>query len=420
MSANSTRSVLIFRGLQLASYGITTLLIPISVNSAELGVYYLFISMLGAQVLFELGLNQAALQISSHITNKGSKKYKEFVIWIDYLYKKISIRYFLVGGFLGSVYLLFFNEFAVRKIIFYWAILVFSSALLMRISYRFTLIEAEGLVSSAYLARASILLTSSIISWFFILNGLGLESLIVFYLAQALLAHGLLFRRYPIKSYKVKDHFFNDYSRELGDLQTKFGISYLAGYLSYNSIVPIVFALISDEAAGQVGLTFAIFSSLTLLSSSFASAKNHDFAAHIARRNYFGLNILFKKQFCLTIALAFSLLLIFLLLIANIEFFSSKFSDRILPLSYCLLVGLSAIASSVIYAMAIYVRAHKEEPFVIISILSGLTSVILIFFGSYFGVFWAIFLYSFSILFVALPLTTIIFSRFYLKNSKAC
>jgi hypothetical protein len=420
MSANSTRSVLIFRGLQLASYGITTLLIPISVNSAELGVYYLFISLLGAQVLFELGLNQAALQISSHITNKGSNKYKEFVIWIDYLYKKISIRYFLVGGFLGSVYLLFFNEFDQRKIIFYWVILVFSSALLMRISYRFTLIEAEGLVSSAYLARASILLTSSIISWFFILNGLGLESLLVFYLAQALLAHGILFRRYPIKSYKAKDHFFNDYSRELGDLQTKFGISYLAGYLSYNSIVPIVFSLISDEAAGQVGLTFAIFSSLTLLSSSFASAKNHDFAAYIARRNYFGLNILFKKQFFLTIALAFSLLLILLLLIANIEFLSPKFSDRILPLSYCLLVGLSAIASSVIYAMAIYVRAHKEEPFVAISIFSGLTSVILIFFGSYFGVFWAIFLYSFSILFVALPLTTIIFSRFYLKNSKAC
>lgn len=107
MRANSTRAVLVFRIVQLASYGVTTLLVPFSVNSSVLGIYYLFISMLGAQVLFELGLNQATLQISAHVTNKASNKYKEFISWIDGLYLKISLQYFLIGGFLGATYLLF-------------------------------------------------------------------------------------------------------------------------------------------------------------------------------------------------------------------------------------------------------------------------------------------------------------------------
>lgn len=419
MIKNSTKAVLIFRGLQLASYGVTTLLIPFSVNSAELGIYYLFISMLGAQVLFELGLNQAALQISAHVADKSSNKYKEFVAWIDCLYKKISFRYFLIGGLIGSTYLLFFNEFETYKTLLYWWILVFSSTLLMRISYRFTLIEAEGLVSSAYLLRACILLTSSIIAWSFILNRSGLESLLMFYLTQAFLTHGLLMKRYPVEKKSTTDGLLNSYSQELSDFQKNLSISYLAGYLTYNSIVPIVFALISNEAAGQVGLTFAIFSSLTLLSSSFASAKNHDFATCIAVGNYSTLNKLFKKQFILTIVFAFSLLVCLLFLIGYVELFSPRLAVRILSIELCLYVGLSAIASSAIYSMAIYVRSHKEEPFVIIAIFSGLSSIALIIFGSFFGVFWAVLLYSLSILLVSLPLTTVIFLRFFFKNSKA-
>lgn len=417
MRANSTRAVLVFRIVQLASYGVTTLLVPFSVNSSVLGIYYLFISMLGAQVLFELGLNQATLQISAHVTNKASNKYKEFISWIDGLYLKISLQYFLIGGFLGATYLLFFNEFDINKTICYWIILVFSSALLMRISYRFTLIEAEGLVSYSYFLRAFILLLASIIAWIFILNGIGLESLLVFYFVQALLAHIFLLRKYPIQKIIVGS--VNDYTQELIHFKKKLGISYLAGYLTYNSIVPIVFALVSGEAAGQVGLTFAIFSSLTLLSSSFASAKNHDFTAYIVNENFFELNTLFKKQFFLTISSAFLLLIFLIFLIDNIEFFSAKFAVRILPLELCLFSGLSSVANTAIYSMAIYVRAHKEEPFVAISIFSGLISIVLIFIGSIFGVFWAVILYSFSILFISLPLTAYIFFKFFLKNSKA-
>jgi hypothetical protein len=170
--------------------------------------------------------------------------------------------------------------------------------------------------------------------------------------------------------------------------------------------------------AGQMGLTLAIFSAVTLLSSSFVTSKNHVLTTKIAQNDYISLNELFKYQLKLTTLIAFILFFIIYLLLFKIEYININIASRLLSPSLCALIGFSAIASSIIYSMALYVRAHKEEPFVVYSILTGVLSVLLILAGSFFGIYWTVLMYSASIVFISMPITAIIFMRFYRKNAE--
>ena len=418
MGDSTIRAVLIYRITQLFTHGLTTLMVSLSLESQELGIYYLFVSMLTAQVLFELGLNHAALQISSHILNKESNKFRNFIFWLDGLYVRIATRYFLIGGGVGCAYLVLFNEFDAERVLIYWIILIASSSYLMRISYRFSMIESEGNVVYSYLSRAIILFCSSIVAWLLIYLDFGLESLFALYLMQAIMANLFLKQAFVVKQDIKTNKKLNEYCLELIKFQKKLGLSYLAGYLSYNLIVPIVFAFISAKVAGQLGLTLAIFSAATLLSTSFASSKNHAFVISLSNKDYFGLNKIFKRQLFLTVVLGFLMLISIYFLILGIGFIGFDFASRILPPVLCSLIGLSSVASSVIYTMALYVRAHKEEPFVNISIFTGITSALLILAGSFFGINWVVFLYTASIIFISMPLTVLIFLKFFNKNEK--
>jgi hypothetical protein len=118
-----------------------------------------------------------------------------------------------------------------------------------------------------------------------------------------------------------------------------------------------------------------------------------------------------------TLFLAVFLLMVIFAFIFSMSQFGFSVVDRLLSLELCFLIGLSAVTSSIIYAQALYVRAHKVEPFVNVSIIVGFISVGLIFLGSLVNINWVVFMYSASIIFISFPLTTSIFLKFYKKNS---
>jgi hypothetical protein len=419
MNDGSTKAVLVYRLMQLISHGLTTVLIPFFSTDNELGLYYLFVSMVAAQVLFELGLNQSVLQVSSHINNKKSQDYKQYLQWVDRLFVKAAYRFIFFGGLGGVFYLILFNEYEKLTSMVYWVILISCASLLMRIAYRFFLIESEGYVAHSYRVRTLILLVATLVAWMLILFDFALESLITFYVVQSVLSNLFLRKKFPIQSGSQYGLVQNKYCIELKVFKRGMGLSYLAGYMSYNAIVPIVFAMLSAKVAGQLGFSLALFSSVTLLSSSFVSAKNYAFATRISSEAFVELNSLFRRQMSFTILLSIFLLISIFAFIFLMPLLGFHMEERLLPLDLCLLIGLSAVISSIIYAQALYVRAHKVEPFVSISIIVGFISVGLIFLASFVSIDWVVFMYSASIIFISFPLTSLIFFKFYKKNSLA-
>ena len=104
-------SVALYRVFQVGSVGLNCIIIPFFVDKVEQGIYFVFLNLVAAQLLFELGLNQAVLQISSHETDRKSISYRAFISWLDTTYKKIAFKFYISISMLGATYLYFFTPF---------------------------------------------------------------------------------------------------------------------------------------------------------------------------------------------------------------------------------------------------------------------------------------------------------------------
>ena len=88
----------------------------------------------------------------------------------------------------------------------------------------------------------------------------------------------------------------------------------------------------------------------------------------------------------------------------------SYYVIRILPLPLFTVLCLVCLANHVIFAEASYLRAHKEEPFMVLSLLSGLvTTTLAIIFVPRLGLVGAVYSYAATTLLIGLVGGTLIF-----------
>jgi O-antigen/teichoic acid export membrane protein len=392
---------------------------PIYVDSIELGIYFVILNLVATQLLFELGLGQAVLQVASHITETESSSFKALLSWLTFTYRKIAYKFLFFSIILGSFYLYIFTPTNYQYVIVLWVVIAIMISVNLAISFKYVLIEASGQVALAAKGRLLALFFSSVTTWILLYLNYGLIAVVAGYCIVTLVTklwlqkYFLLNVHHPLTggiSYLHID--------ELKNIQHKFALSYLAGYISFNSVVPIVYALINPIDAGKVGLALALFSSVTVLSSSFITAKNPMLAKMIAEKDFYFLNIAFKKYLAMGVYLGIILIIFIYLGIMALDFWGFKFSDKLIDFKFLWVIALTALANSITYALAIYVRAHKVEPFVFLSGFIAIGTLVLVVWGAQSSPGWAVVGYSFFSIFVALPVTFIIFLNYYKSNCR--
>lgn len=413
------KSVLIYRIFQIGAFGTTSLLMPITVDEVELGVYFVFLNLVAAQLLFELGLSQALLQVASHVDDLTSAQSNPLLNWLSVVYRKISCRFLFFSITFGAAYLYFFIPSGYQYVIILWAIIAASISVNLAVSYKFTLIESQGLVSHASKGRLVTLLFSSLVTWGLLCLDFGLLSVVIGYLVMSLTAIIWLDKNFCLScSDYSRFNDENEFVKEIKRIQHKFALSYIGGYLSFNAVIPIIFALNGPVDAGRVGLALALFSSVTILASSFVAAKNQLLAKLISSQDFFDLNITFNKCLALTFFTGVTLIFAVFFGIYALDFFGFEFTKKIIDFNFLIMIALASLANALTYSLAIYVRAHKVEPFVILSCLNALGTLIFVTLGAHFGAGWAATGYSFLSIFWALPFTFIIFLKYYKANSR--
>ena len=101
-----------------------------------------------------------------------------------------------------------------------------------------------------------------------------------------------------------------------------------------------------------------------------------------------------------------------LLLYRVLESEGFKYIDRLIGFGpLCFLVG-TAIVNCIVFNQAIYLRAHKKEPFLFLGVLSMLLGPLVLFFlGRPYGALGITAGFFFSSLFIGCPLATFVFLR---------
>ena len=187
-------------------------------------------------------------------------------------------------------------------------------------------------------------------------------------------------------------------------------MSSLSGYFIVQLINPVLFRYKGPAEAGRMGMSMKIIDTLMNFAYSWVSTKAAPFGTYIARKEFHHLDEVFRKA---------SRLAIGVLLAGGMAFFAAYFALRwngvalvfrfLGPVPLFFLYA-GAIANCIIYCQAIYLRAHREEPLLINSLVAAvLVPIAVLTFGprsGAYGIAIALFCINF---FISLPWATWVF-----------
>ena len=365
---------------------ISLLCLPYFLTAMEQGYWYTFTGIAALSVFADLGFTTIVLQFSAHEfaylqftadrTLCGDSKrlwrlasFFRFVL--QWLAKVIGIVFplIMIGGFfflaakhddldwewawciysLASVGL-FFNS----------AVLSFfegcnSVSVVQNIRFRMSVAQVSVMVLALYLDLNIYALGLSIIA-----NVLMSTTNLLYYF------HKAIYQLWNVSRYDCYDWW-----PEFSSLIWRYGISWSSGYFIFQIFTPIAFYFHGAEFSGKIGLSIAMWTAGFSVANTWLTAIIPRLNMLIAERKWQELDDLFMKNLYRTMGTMVigggSYFVIYYVLAGEIHFF-----QRVLPPFVMAMLYISWIMQSWVNGIAVYLRAHKKEPLMQISVINGI------------------------------------------------
>jgi len=425
-----------FRLWQAISGAITIIFIPFCLTRIEQGYYYAFASLLSAQVLFELGMGQVVVYSISHeffgiqssvnqeysTTAAQLTRFSALLGLISNWYKNAACLFAIIVGIFGVWFLGRKPELTSSDWIGPWIFSVVFTSLNLYCGALFSSLEGMGQVSAISIVRLKQSVIGHFVMWFLLYCGLGLWAFLAvpavaaFYSAVFLRRSVVLQQFLRIRCDADNGIYKSQIMSEIFSFQWRIAVSWISGYLVFNLMVPTVFSRFGAIQAGKIGLSMAVFSAVLTVGMSWVNAKSSIFGSLVARQDFRCLNKTFIKFSMLSIGFVSISCVMLIALITLFQGIGYGLATRFVDVSVAVEISALTISNSIIFSAATYLRSHKEEPMMIVSVVSGIMSFIAIYFGSNIGVETAMSLYLGVNLLYTLPATLLIFKKYYTKQ----
>lgn len=396
----------------------------------EQGYYYTFASILAIQVFFELGLSGVITQFSAHefaylnwnghIQLQGDEKYKSRLSSLLRFCLKwfgiISIILFFILLAAGYYY---FSKFNANLNIEWkkpWIILSLATSMNLFIDPLLAFFDGLGEVKDMALVR--LFQKSLNVFLLFVFFALGFKlysSALASLIAISLNYLQIVFSK-RIKMLQAiwihKAGWVINYFNEIFPYQWRIAVSWISGYFIFQLFNPVLFATSGAKVAGQMGMTIAILTGISSISMSWITTKVPLLSSHIARKDYKKLDDAFKVIFINSFGINIVLISIIVALIQIARYNHLEISNRFLSFVPFVCMALANLANQVIFAFATYLRCHKKEPLLALSIVMGtLVCISTVVLGNKFGVVGITAGYCVLTCFVSLFWTMLVFFR---------
>ena len=425
---------LLFRGWVSIAGGITVFLLPLWLSPIEQGYYFTFASVLTLQIFFELGLNQIVMQLVSHevahltessdgyLTGKKTHlgRLSSLALMTKRWYGVAALLFAAVGGVAGVVF--FSQEGTQPKSLWLgaWVVLVAATAVNLWLSPRLAVMEGCGKVGQVGRLRLIQSVLGYSILWMALWIGVGLWATVAVPVVSAvctacwLKVHGNTLHWLARRAHDLRSNL--RWCTDVWPLQWRIALSWVSGYLIFNLFTPVVFSLYGAAEAGRLGMALAVFSAISSIGMSWVTVKIPNLAMHIARGERYELNALFMNVFVRsTVVIALTSTCV-VSVVWYLSLTGLTLMTRIASPGVVVALAVATLVNSMVYAMAIYMRAHREEPMLIQSISIGLMISGVVYWSSNSSIFIMIFSYMLIIVFVSLPWTMFLFLRFFKRT----
>jgi hypothetical protein len=172
---------------------------------------------------------------------------------------------------------------------------------------------------------------------------------------------------------------------EFSALIWRYAISWSSGYCIFQLFTPVAFKCYGAAFAGQVGMGIAMWTAGYNIATTWITAVTPQLNIFIAERNWKSLDKLFNMSMFRSISTMLLGGSVFFMLYA-VFFDRFVIFQRLLNLSGLVILFLCWTLQLIVNNLAVYLRAHKKEPLMMISFISALyvaltTGICAIFFG---------------------------------------
>lgn len=201
------------------------------------------------------------------------------------------------------------------------------------------------------------------------------------------------------------------WAKEIIPLMGRYSISWASGYFASQIYNPLTFSLYGAAAAGRVGYSLSIIQAIYTVANVWSLISMPKYNMAVEKKEWKKMDSLLKRNITYS-AVIYGLGILALYITQWVPVISKVIWGRIVSLNSVMILALSYAAAMVIYAMAIYLRAHKQEPFMVVSVLSGGISAILTFIFAKFSGLGYIFVGLFLSEVIVLPVGIYILKNF--------
>jgi hypothetical protein len=153
-------------------------------------------------------------------------------------------------------------------------------------------------------------------------------------------------------------------------------VSFSSSYLIFPLFNPVLFAYRGAAEAGRMGMSLSIAAALGTVAYAWMNTKASPFGKMIARRDFATLDRVFFRTLAQSGALLLGGEAAALTVLSFVARYFPLLAARMLPIPIFALLMFALFLNHLLNCEALYLRAHKREPFLILAILvATLTAV---------------------------------------------
>lgn len=361
-------------------------------STEEQGFYYTIWSVLGLQIVFELGFSFVITQFASHeranlqrVDGRMTGDVRSRQRLASLL--RLSVKWYCSAGLFMIAVLLpagffFFSRYArgssVDWVLPWILVAVLTSCNLMLVPLS-ALLEGAGQIEDVSLMRLLQLIATNILVWISLASGARLYSAVVLCASMAAFAvvwlsvrHRALFLdlwRVPSDAHPIH------WRSEVWPFQWRMAVSWVSGYIIFQLFNPIIFAAKGPVDAARMGMSLMVVISISSFAVAWINARAVDYGSLIASRRFVELDAIFRASLWQSLGAMTLLSFGFFGVVISLRAIHHPFADRLLhPLPLALLL-ISTILNHILVAEAAYLRAFKREPYMWLTLIMAVLSI---------------------------------------------
>ncbi|MEN9633883.1 MAG: hypothetical protein RL077_2287 [Verrucomicrobiota bacterium] len=392
------------------------------------GYYFTFASILGLQVLADLGLGTVLVQFAAHewaglarevdgrISGHAENRSRLASL------TRFAMQWYGGGALVAMVLLLvagtlFLTTRSSEAIAWRWpwCFLAVMASTRLALTPLLSLLEGCKQIASVQAYRLWEGTQTIVVSGVAVLLGAGLWTLgiasafsVISCLGFVVLRHGKFYRGLLAWPVDVRI----SWKHELLPMQWRIALSSISGYFVFQLFTPVMFRYQGAVEAGRMGMTLYLVSAVGSLAGAWINTRVPIFGALVAQRKWGELDSLALRSGVATVSAALLAAIGALLGIHILELYFPELASRFLGIGTSMYFLGAVVLGQVTFIESVYLRAFRREPFLRISlvtaVLTGLSTWQL---GRTFGSHAVAMGYFSIIFFVALPVCTWILIR---------